>query len=79
MTRNLDFNQFSVKGTQQIFIMKNLTHTRKQLFRKTKQKAKEAKFQFFWTNNGTGNVYVKKSEMTDPILIKNDGDLNLIK
>ena len=77
MTRNMDLNQFCVKGTQQIFINENLTHTRKQLFWKTKQKAKEAKFQFFWTNNG--NIYVKKSEMTDPILIKNDGDLNLIK
>ena len=77
MTRNLDLNQFSVKGTQQIFINENLTHTRKQLFWKTKQKTKEAKFQFFWTNNG--NIFVKKCEMTDPVLIKNDGDLNLIK
>ena len=77
MTWNLDLNQFSVKGMQQIFIHENLTHTRKQLFWKTKQKAKEAKLQFFWTNNG--NIFIKKPEMTDPILIKNDGDLNLNK
>ena len=60
-----------------IFINENLTYLKKKLFWKSKQKAKEAGFKFFWTMNG--NVYVRKLEDDKSILIKNEQDLDLIK
>ena len=75
--RIADFAKLSIKGVEKIFIDENLTYLKKKLFRKSKQKAKEAGFKFFWTMNG--NVYVRKLEDDKPILIKNEQDLDLIK
>ena len=75
--RNADFTKLSIKGVEKIFINENLTYLKKKLFWKSKQKAKEAGFKFFWTMNG--NVYVRKLEDDKPILIKNEQDLDLIK
>ena len=75
--RNADFTKLSIKGVEKIFIYENLTYLKKKLFWKSKQKAKEAGFKFFWTMNG--NVYVRKLEDDKPILIKNEQDLDLIK
>ena len=58
--RNADFSNFSVNGVGSIFINENLTYHKKQLFWKSKQKAKETGFKFYWTLNG--NVFVRKSE-----------------
>ena len=74
--RNADFSNFSVNGVESI-INKNSTYHKKQLFWKSKQKAKETGFKFCWTLNG--NVFVRKSEDDKPILIKNVHDLALIK
>ena len=62
---------------KKIFINENLTYLKKKLFWKSKQKAKEAGFKFFWTMNG--NVYVRKLNDDKPILIKNEQDLDLIQ
>ena len=43
-----------------LFINKNLAQRRKQLFRMTKQKAKELNYKFIWTNNG--QIYVRGDE-----------------
>ena len=75
--RNADFTKLSIKGVEKTFINENLTYLKKKLFWKSKQKAKEAGFSFFWTMDG--NVYVRKLEDDKPILIKNEQDLDLIK
>ena len=75
--RNADFSNFSVNGVESIFINENLIYHKKQLFWKSKQKAKKTGFKFYWTLNG--NVFVRKSEDDKPILIKNVHDLALIK
>ena len=75
--RNADFTKLSIKGVEKIFINENLTYLKKKLFWKSKQKAKEAGYKFFWTMNG--NVFVRKLEDDKPILIKNEQDLDLIK
>ena len=75
--RNADFTKLSIKGVEKIFINENLTYLKKKLFWKSKQKAKEAGFKFFWTMNG--NVYVRKLEDDKQILIKNEQDLDLLK
>ena len=74
---NADFSNFSVNGVESIFINENLTYHKKKPFWKSKQKAKETGFKFYWTLNG--NVFVRKSEDDKPILIKNVHDLALIK
>ena len=73
LLRNADLKYFSVIGTDNIFINENLTHSRKKLFWKVKQKAKTSQYKFYWTSNG--NIFVKKSEEFGSILIKNVLDL----
>ena len=75
--RNLDLKQFSVPGTEKIFINENLTQTHKKLFGQTKQKAKKEEWKYYWTVNG--NIFVKKHDNTNALLIKNVQDLQLIK
>ena len=76
LLRNADLKNFSVIGTDNIFINENLTHSKKKLFWKVKQKAKASQYKFYWTSNG--NIFVRKSEEFGSILIKNENDLNLI-
>ena len=76
LLRNADLKNFSVIGTDNIFINENLTHSRKKLFWKVKQKAKSSQYKFYWTSNG--NIVVRKSEEFGSIMIKNENDLNLI-
>ena len=73
LTRNVDFESFSVEGTQRIFINENLTYHRQQLFWKTKQKAKNAGYRFFWTTNG--NIFLRKTENSEATQIKSENDL----
>ena len=75
--RNLDLKQFSVVETEKIFINKNLTQTRKKLFWQTKQKAKKEEWKYYWTVNI--NIFVKKHDNANAVLIKNVQDLQLIK
>ena len=76
LLRNADLKNFSIEGTSKIFINENLTPTRKKLFWKAKQLAKTNNYKFFWTVNG--NVFVRKAEETEAVLIKNEHDLRLI-
>ena len=66
--RNLDLKQFSVPGTEKMFINEYLTQTRKKLFWQTKQKAKKEEWKYFWTVNG--NIFVKKHDDANAVLIK---------
>jgi len=58
-------------------INKNLTKFRRRLFWNAKQKAKANGYEFYWTVNG--NVFVRKSDDSAAILIKDEGTLVLIK
>ena len=75
--RNLNLKQFSVPGTEKIFINENLTQTRRKLFWQTKQKAKKEEWKYYWTVNG--NIFVKKHDNANAVSIKNVQDLQLIK
>ena len=59
-----------------VFINKNLSRYRKKLFWNAKQKAKSNQFHYFWTSNG--NIFVRKCEESQPLMIKNEKDLDLI-
>ena len=76
LTRNLDLEKISVKGTEQLFINENLTQQRKKLLWLAKQKMKATDFKFIWTSNGS--TFVRKSVTSDPINIKLADDLELI-
>jgi len=75
--RNVDMNQFLVRGTKKIFINENLMPTRKLSFWKVKQQAMAEKWNYYWTNDG--NVFTKKYNGSSTVAIRNDVDLNLIK
>ena len=45
-----EIEDFPVEGMKNLFVNENLTQRRKQLFWKTKQKAKELGFKYFWSN-----------------------------
>ena len=75
--RFVDLKNFSVSDTKNIFVNKNLTPARKQLFWKTKQEVKNNRWKYIWTHNG--NVFVKKDNNASITAIKNELDLNLIK
>ena len=77
LIRTADLKNFSVAGTSSIFIKKNLTQSRKKLFWRAKQIAKCNVFKYYWTTNG--NVFVRKSSETTPLLIKSEDDLASIK
>ena len=76
-TRTLDLKKFSVNDTKNIFINENLTQSRKRLFWKTKQRAKNENWKYYWTHNGS--ILAKKDDDTDAIPIKSYLDLDLIK
>ena len=77
LLRSAKLSNFSVPGTEKIFVNENLTEMRKRLFWMVKQKAPKMGYVHYWTANG--NVLVRKSDESNPITIKNDLDLNLIK
>ena len=56
---NLGLKQFSLPGTEKIFINENLTQTCKKLFWQTKQKTKKEEWKYYWTVNGY--IFVKKT------------------
>ena len=75
--RNANSKHFSTDGTDHFYINENLTRYRKKLFWNVKTRAKSHQFKYYWTSNG--NIFVKKSEETQPLLIKSDEDLALIE
>ena len=77
LLRSAKLSNFFVSGTEKIFVNENLTKMRKRLFWMVKQKAKKNGYVHYWTANG--NVLGRKSDESNPITIKNDLDLNLIK
>ena len=77
LLRSAKLTNFFVRGTEKIFVNENLTKMRKRLFWMVKQKAKKMGYVLYWTANG--NVLVRKLDESNPITIKNDLDLNLIK
>ena len=77
LTQGINLDQLSVKGISELYINENLTPFRKRLFWKAKQDAIKANYKFFWTVNG--NIFVRKTENSKPLLITTEQDLNLIK
>ena len=77
LAHNLDLKGFSVEGTQRTFINENLTQARKKLFWMVKHKAKLADYKYFWTMNG--NIYTRKHNDSNALIIKGEKDLDLIK
>lgn len=75
--RYAKMDDFSVKGTTKLFLNENLNQNRKHLFWNAKQKAKAHEFKFYWTFNG--NIFVRKSEESEPICIQSTKDLERIK
>ena len=75
--RSANLKDFFVKGTEKLFVNENLTQSRKKLFWQVKQKAKANNYKYYWTVNG--NIYVRNSSESDPLLIKNVNDLSKIK
>ena len=75
-TRTASLVNFSVPGTEKIYVNENLTRPRKNLFWQIKQKAKNVGFRFYWITNG--NIFVKQFDQAEVIAIKNENDLNLI-
>ena len=84
--RQVDLKNFLIKDTNHIYTNhiytnENLTYNGKNYFnlqwkKMAKQRVKDIRYQFIKTTNG--NIYVKKSTETNPILIKNQQDLSLI-
>ena len=77
LLRHADLKNFSIDNSTTIFVNENLTCFRKNLLWKTKQKAKENSFKY--TRTTYGNVFARRSEIHNSIMIKNEQDLNLIK
>ena len=75
-TRTASLVNFSVLGTEKVYVNENLTRPHKKLFWQTKQKAKKVGFTYFWTTNG--NIFMKKTDQAEVIAIKNENDLNLM-
>ena len=53
-------NNFPVQQMTRFFINEKLTNAKKELFCKTKQKARELGYHYIWTNNG--KIYIRKSQ-----------------
>ena len=66
-------NNFPVQQMTR-FINKNLKKAKKELFWKTKQKARELGYHYIWTNNG--KIHIRKSQEYDLIIINNESDIN---
>ena len=56
------------------FINENLTNEKKELFWKTKQKARELGCYYIWANNG--KIYVCKNQEYDSLVINNKLGIN---
>ena len=54
---------FLIENMESLFINKNLTQKRNQLFWQTKQKAKDVDYTFYWNFNG--QIFVHKNEEND--------------
>ena len=65
---------FPVEGMEKLFINENLTQRRKRLFWLSKQKAKELEYKYFWTQNG--QIFVRKNEESEKVLIRTENDLD---
>ena len=70
------WQDFPIASTEQSFINENLSQKRKRLFWLTKQKAKSLEYKFYWTFNG--NIFVRKQENIDKIIIRKE-DLDNLK
>ena len=73
LIRCADMKKFFINGIENLYVNENLTKFRKKLFWSAKQKAKSNGFRFYWTANG--NIFVRRSEESTPILIRNEDDL----
>ena len=60
----------------QLFINENLTQPRKELFWRTKQKAKDLGYRYIWTNNG--QIYHRKEDDSKAIIVNNSSDIEKI-
>ena len=69
-----EIEDFPVEGMKNLFVNENLTQRRKQFFWKTKQKAKELGFKYFWSNNG--QIYMRENGDAEKIHIKTEDDLD---
>ncbi|XP_023302701.2 uncharacterized protein LOC111684734 [Lucilia cuprina] len=63
-------------GDKYIYVNEHLTPYKRRLLWLAKTKAKEANYKFVWIRDG--NIYVKKNEISDPIIISNAADIELI-
>ena len=68
-----EIDDFPVEGMKNLGY-ENLTQRQKQLFWKTKQKAKELGFKYFWSNNG--QIYTRENGDAEKIHIKTEDDLD---
>ena len=68
---------FPVEGMEKLFINENLTQRRKRLFWLSKQKAKELEYKYFWTQNG--QIFVRKNEESENVLIRTKSDLDQLQ
>lgn len=59
-----------------IYINEHLTPYKRRLLWLAKTKARESNWKFIWTRSG--NIYAKKNEISNPILILNAADIELI-
>ena len=69
--------EVSSSGEQESFNLFLPPLGRNRLFWKTKQRAKNENWKYYWTHNGS--ILAKKDDDTDAIPIKSDLDLDLIK
>ena len=76
--RQADFKTFSVESTSSVYVNENLTrYKKKKLFWSAKQKVKSSGFKYIWTANC--NIFVKKRDESQLLMIKSEKDLELIK
>ena len=66
---------FEVENLERLYVNEILTQKQKQLFRHTKQKAKDINYKFYWTFNR--QIIVRKNEERDKTYIKHERNLNL--
>ena len=66
-----------MEGISSVCVNENLTHYRKKLFWRAKQKVKCRRFEHIWTADG--NIFVKKCDESHSLVIKSEKDLEWIK
>ena len=69
-----EIDNFPVKDMSCLYINENLTQRRKRLYWKPKQKVSELNYNYIWSNHG--QIYVRKDEESNRILIKTESDLD---